>query len=63
MGNPATNEPQPLAYTIPTASRVSTLGRTKLYELIASGKLQSTTVGKRRLILGDSLRRLIEEGC
>jgi excisionase family DNA binding protein len=63
MGNSASYEPQQLAYDIPTASRVSTLGRTKLYELIASGKLESTTVGKRRLILGESLRRLVEEGC
>jgi hypothetical protein len=59
----ATIEPQPLAYDIATASRVSTIGKTRLYELIASGKLESTTIGKRRLIIADSLRRLIAEGC
>ncbi|WP_068082677.1 hypothetical protein [Novosphingobium rosa] len=59
----ATIEPQPLAYDIATASRVSTIGKTRLYELIAEGKLESRTIGKRRVILADSLRRLISEGC
>lgn len=63
MANSAVHEHLPLAYDIATACRVSSLGRTKLYELMSAGQLESTTVGKRRLILGDSLRRLIEEGC
>lgn len=35
------------------------LGRTKLYELIGHGHLDTTTVGRRRLVLVSSLRALI----
>lgn len=56
-------KPQPLAYDITTASRVSSLGKTRLYELIEQGKLVSTKIGKRRLVIADSLHRLIQEGC
>ena len=62
MQNSAYVEPQPLAYDIATASRVSTLGKTRLYELIAEGRLTATKIGKRRLILADSLLSLIREG-
>jgi len=54
---------QPLAYDLTTAARVSTLGKTRLYELIAQGRLATTKIGKRRLIHADSLHRLIQEGC
>ena len=56
-------EPQPLAYDIPTASRVSTISRSQLYVLISQGKIQSTTIGRRRVIIAASLHRLIAEGC
>ena len=36
---------------------------TKLYELIADGRLATSKVGKRRLVLADSLRQLLAEGC
>ena len=36
------------------------LGRTRVYELIGSGELESITIGKRRLVVIDSYRRLIE---
>jgi excisionase family DNA binding protein len=39
---------------------LSGLGRTRVYELIASGELESITIGRRRLIVLDSYRRLIE---
>jgi len=59
----ASPDAAPLAYDMATASRVSSLGQTKLYELIADGRLATSKIGKRRLILADSLRRLISEGC
>lgn len=59
----ASHEAAPLAYDMATAARVSSLGQTKLYELIANGKLATSKVGKRRLILADSLRSLLTEGC
>jgi hypothetical protein len=40
--------------------RISGIGRTRVYELIGVGALDSITVGKRRLIVLDSYRRLIE---
>lgn len=56
-------EPQPLAYDLKTAARVSSLGTTRLYELIAEGRLTTTKIGKRRLVHAESLHRLIVEGC
>lgn len=54
-----------LAYRIPEASDVSGIGRTKLYEEISSGRLESISVGRRRLIPADALEaylnRLHEE--
>ena len=52
-----------IAYSIKDACRVSSLGRTALYGLIAAGKLESRKVGKRRLIPAESLHRLISEGA
>jgi hypothetical protein len=36
------------------------LGRTKLYELIGTGHLTTTTVGRRRLVLVSSLQALLD---
>jgi hypothetical protein len=40
--------------------RLSGIGRTRIYELIGDGSLDSITIGRRRLIVIDSYRRLIE---
>ena len=52
---------EPLAVTVPVALRLSGLGRTKLYELIAAKKLESTTIGTRRLINYASLKALLSQ--
>ena len=52
----APHYPEPLAYTVADACRVSTIGKTRLYQLIAEGKLESR---KRTLIPAASLRALI----
>jgi excisionase family DNA binding protein len=49
-----------LTCTIAEACEVTGLGRTKLYELIGEGLLATTTVGRRRLVLVQSLISLIE---
>jgi excisionase family DNA binding protein len=55
------NPPQPsITVTVPEALRLSGLGRTKLYELIADGTLASTTVGRRRLVSYASLTALLD---
>lgn len=52
----------PLAYSITEAMRVSSLGRTKLYELINCGIVDTTKIGRRTLVKAPSLHRLIENG-
>lgn len=51
---------EPLAYSIADACRVSSIGKTRLYELINEGRLKTRKVGKRTLIPAASLRALIE---
>lgn len=53
------HSPTPLAYSVADACRALSLGKTRIYQLINEGKLQSRKVGKRRLIPAESLRRLI----
>jgi len=52
----------PITVTIPEASRLTNLSVTTLYAKIKSGTLQSTTVGKRRLIFFRSLVAMMEAG-
>jgi excisionase family DNA binding protein len=44
-----------LAYRIPEAVEASGLGRTTLYQAIATGELEAIKVGTRRLITRDAL--------
>lgn len=50
---------EPLAYSISEACRVSSLGRTRIYQLIGEGRLEVRKIGKRTLIPATSLRALI----
>lgn len=50
---------EPLAYSINEACRVSSLGRTRLYQLIRERRLEVRKIGKRTLIPAASLRALI----
>lgn len=49
-----------LAYSINEAAAAISIGRSRIYELLAEGRLESRTIGKRRVILAASLRRLLE---
>jgi excisionase family DNA binding protein len=51
---------QRLTCTINEACEATGLGRTKLYELIGAGALDTITVGRRRLVSVRSLRTLLE---
>jgi hypothetical protein len=62
MTNCVYTETGPMAYDIATACRISSLGKTNIYARIAQGQLATTKIGKRRLVLADSLHRLIREG-
>jgi excisionase family DNA binding protein len=45
--------------TVPEACQAIGLGRTKLYELIGRGKLRTTRIGRRRLVVVGSLLNLV----
>jgi excisionase family DNA binding protein len=47
---------EPVTVTVSAAIKYSGLGRTKLYELITKGEIESVRVGSRRLINFASLR-------
>jgi excisionase family DNA binding protein len=56
-----------LAYPIPEAAEQLGVGRTKLYDEIAAGRIATVTIGRRRLVphaeLAAYLDRLSEEQC
>jgi len=51
--------PAMLSVRVSDAMRLTGIGKTKMFELISNGTLQTTLVGRRRLILYESLRKLI----
>ncbi|WP_372482714.1 helix-turn-helix domain-containing protein [Bradyrhizobium ivorense] len=51
---------QRLTCTIEDACEVTGLGPTKLYELIAAGRIVTTTIGRRRLVVVRSLLALLD---
>lgn len=50
---------KPLTVTIGTARKLSGLGNTKIWELIKHRKLDTISIGRRRLIVYASLERLL----
>ncbi|WP_081493001.1 excisionase family DNA-binding protein [Bradyrhizobium yuanmingense] len=50
---------QRLTCTVAEACEVTGLGRTKIYELIGDGRVTTTTVGRRRLVMVQSLLALV----
>jgi excisionase family DNA binding protein len=51
---------EPLAYSIADACKITSIGRTRLYALIAEGRLEVRKIGRRTIIPASSLRALIE---
>jgi excisionase family DNA binding protein len=57
-------DPNPvISYTVKEACRVTGIGRTKLYSLVAAGELQLKKIGRRSLIPAESLHNLINKGA
>jgi len=54
--------PGPVTVTVAEAQRLSGLGRTTVYKLIAEKKLRSVTIGTRRLVYYTSLLELLGAG-
>jgi excisionase family DNA binding protein len=50
-----------LLYTIPQCCRLAALGRTKFYELIASGEIPIRKIGKKSLVAATDLKRWAEQ--
>lgn len=53
---------EPITCTIDDAVRISGISRSRIYQLIETGKVTSTKVGNRRLVFVSSLRALLEQG-
>lgn len=51
---------EPLTVRIPIAIRMTGIGRSKLYELIQAGEIDSVKVGRCTLITVESLKRFVE---
>ena len=49
-----------LLYTIAQCCRILAIGRTKFYELVASGDIPVRKIGKKSLIAAADLRNLVE---
>ena len=50
-----------LLLRVEEVARALSLGRSKVYELIASGELPSITIGAARRVPAEALRRWIDE--
>ena len=57
------HKPDPLAYSVADACRVSTLSKSQIYNLIRTKRLESRKLGRRTLIPAASLRALIENAA
>jgi excisionase family DNA binding protein len=51
---------EPIAVTVKTACRLTGIGATKMYELIAAGAVESAKIGNRRLLIYASLKRICQ---
>ncbi len=62
FGSPPMTLPiEPLTVRVPIAVQLTGIGRSKIYELIKAGKLDTVKVGASTLITVASLKRLIEK--
>jgi len=50
---------KPLAVSVKSACGLIGVGNTKIYELIKSGRVKTTRVGRRRLVIFSSLEALM----
>ena len=57
---PVTLPIEPLTVRIPVAVQLTGIGRSKIYELIKAGKLDTAKVGASTLLTVASLRRLVQ---
>lgn len=51
---------QPLLCSVTEAARTLGIGKTKAYELISEGLLETVSIGSRRLVKVSSIHKLVE---
>lgn len=61
MTGPLSHEP--ICVKVDEAARMIGVGRTKLYELIASGEIDAIKLGKSTRITTESLQELVRRKC
>lgn len=52
---------EPITVSVDEATRLTGLGRNRVYDLINNGSLESFKLGRRRLIRVSSIKRLLDE--
>ncbi|NIK34437.1 excisionase family DNA binding protein [Xanthomonas arboricola] len=50
-----------LTYSVDEAARATGLGKSNFYKILASGEIESFTIGKRRMVSARALRQFIEQ--
>ena len=54
---------RPLAYSINEACRLLSISRRHFYNLLSEGKIQTVTIGARRVVSREELERIVREGA
>jgi len=57
---PRRSDRKPLAVSVEDASRLTSLGRSTVAELISQGKLKTVAIGRRRVVLYASIEALLQ---
>jgi excisionase family DNA binding protein len=52
---------EPLSVTVRRASELTGIGQTKLWEMIGAGVIESVKIAGRRLLLYESLKKLVAQ--
>lgn len=50
----------PMAYSVVDAARVLGIGKSKLYELVKQGEIETIKIGSRTLVLHDQLAAFVD---
>ena len=53
---------EPICASVNDTARVLGIGRTKVYELINAGRLETVKIGRRTLVRTASIRAISQEG-
>lgn len=55
------HEPKPLAVPVKRACELIGVGNTTMWGLIATGRVKTTSIGRKRLVIYSSLEELVSE--